>query len=160
MHSEITDKKGPNVGVCFICYDDMGRFLLGLRSKNARDERSRWDFGGGQVQLGEATRDAVFREIREEYHCKAELIRLLGHREVFRKEGKRSTHWIMFDFIASVKPNECRINEPEKTEKIRWLTLRGVKALDKRSIHSQLPHILRCYDGQLERLGRKRRTNN
>jgi 8-oxo-dGTP pyrophosphatase MutT (NUDIX family) len=39
--------------VSFIVHDGKGRVLLQKRSQNCRDERGKWDIGGGAVEFGE-----------------------------------------------------------------------------------------------------------
>ncbi len=49
-------KKGIDyIGVTcvFYCHDGKGKLLLHKRSENCRDEKGRWDCGGGAMELGE-----------------------------------------------------------------------------------------------------------
>lgn len=55
------------VTVVFYCHDGKRNLLLYKRSQNCRDEKGRWDCGGGAVKFGESFEQAVRREVKEEY---------------------------------------------------------------------------------------------
>ncbi len=50
----------------FYCNDGNGNFLMHKRSEQARDEKGKWDFGSGQLDLGEEVETGALREVREE----------------------------------------------------------------------------------------------
>ena len=141
-------KKGHDyigVGVTFFCHDGAGRFVMGRRSKNARDEHGRWDLGGGGVEFGESAEDTVRREIREEYGAETLACEFLGYMDVHRKQEGRSTHWISLAFKVLVDPDEIRNAEPDMCDEVRWFTMADLPE----DMHSQLPWFLERYQKRL-----------
>lgn len=63
-------KKGidyTGVSVVFFCHDCKGRILMAKRSQNCRDEKGKWDIGGGGLDFGENVDETLAKEIMEEY---------------------------------------------------------------------------------------------
>jgi 8-oxo-dGTP diphosphatase len=142
-------KNTIHVGVCFFCHDSIGRFLIAQRSTKARDEYNKWDCGGGALHLGEMIEEAVSREVLEEYCCEPLTLEFLGYRTVLRHQDGHSTHWIMFDFKVEIDETRASSGEPEKCQRLRWVTLEEFEAIDADDLHSQLPDILRKYRDRL-----------
>jgi len=138
-----TDYTG--VSVIFFCHDGEGEFLMAKRSQNARDERGRWDIGGGGVKFGEAVEDALRREIGEEYGTRVLAIEPLGYRDVHRTHEDRKTHWIALDFKVQVDRDLVRIAEPTHIDEIRWYTPDTLPD----PTHSQFPRFLELYREKL-----------
>jgi ADP-ribose pyrophosphatase YjhB (NUDIX family) len=141
-------KKGHDyigVGVTFFCHDGTGRFVMGRRSKNARDEQGLWDLGGGGVEMGENAEDAVRREVREEYGADVIACEFLGYMDVHREQGGMPTHWISLVFKALVDPAQIRNAEPHTCDEVRWFTLDDMPE----GAHSQLPRFLELYRDRL-----------
>jgi 8-oxo-dGTP pyrophosphatase MutT (NUDIX family) len=138
-----------HVGVCFFCHDRSGKFIISLRSPAARDERNKWDCGGGELEFGEAIDHAVAREVWEEYCCQPLKLELLGHRDVFRTQKRQATHWVVFDFLVEVDATKCAIREPERSENLRWVSLRELEAIKPNNLHSQLPGMIKQYRDRL-----------
>ena len=134
-------------GVCFFCHDGNGKYLISKRSKNARDEQSRWDPGGGGLKFGETIEQAVVREIREEYCATPKKLEFLGFREVFREHEGKPTHWVAFDFRVQVDPSEVRIGEPHKCDGLKRLTIEEIQHFDE-PLHSQFAPFFAKYDGK------------
>ena len=133
------------VGVTFYCHDGAGRFVMGRRSKNARDEHGMWDLGGGGVEFGESAEDAVRREILEEYGTDARACEFLGYMDVHREQAGSPTHWISLVFKVLVDPTQIHNAEPDKCDEVRWFTLNDLPD----DIHSQLPQFLERFRGML-----------
>src|SRR3989338_6088184 len=108
------------VTVCFYCHDCKGRLLLHQRSQKFRDEKGRWDCGGGAVKFGETFQQAVKREVREEYSCEILKLDFARVNNVIRTHEGRKTHWIAVIFAAKVDPNEVKIGDKKKIDKIGW----------------------------------------
>ena len=70
------------VGVGAIIVDDKGRVFLAKRGAKAQNERGLWEFPGGAVEFGETLRDALKREIREEYGVTIEVGDQIGRAHV------------------------------------------------------------------------------
>jgi hypothetical protein len=51
----------------FFCQDKNGRFLMGKRSENCRDEVGKWDIGSRDFNLYEPTINILRKGVREEY---------------------------------------------------------------------------------------------
>jgi len=131
-------RKGVNcVGVCvvYFCHDGKGNFIMGKRSNNARDERGRWDIGGGGLEFGDTLKDTISKEIQEEYRTDILDIEFLGYRDVHRKHNGKPTHWIALDFKVKVDPAKVKNGEPHKFEKVKWFTLNTIPD----NLHSQIP---------------------
>ncbi|OHA04225.1 MAG: hypothetical protein A3J58_00630 [Candidatus Sungbacteria bacterium RIFCSPHIGHO2_02_FULL_52_23] len=133
------------VGVTFYCHDGTGRFVMGKRSVNARDEHGMWDLGGGGVEFGESAEDAVRREILEEYGAEMRACEFLGYMDVHREQAGAPTHWISLAFKVLVDPTQIHNAEPDKCDEVRWFTLNDLPD----DIHSQLPQFLERFMGML-----------
>lgn len=134
-------KKGHDyigVGVTFFCHDGTGKFVMGRRSRNARDEHERWDLGGGTVEFGESAEDTVRREIREEYGAEVRACEFLGYMDVHREQDGVPTHWVTLVFKALVNPAEIRNAEPYTCDEVRWFSMDDLPE----DTHSQFPNFL------------------
>ena len=100
------------VTVCFYCHDGKSNLLLNKRSQNCRDEKGRWDCGGGAIKFGETWEQGVRREIKEEYGTEVIDYSFLGNREVLREQEGRRTHWISFDFKVLI--DKSKVNSPHQ----------------------------------------------
>lgn len=142
-------KKGKDyigVGVTFFCHDGSGRFVMGKRGVNARDEHGLWDLGGGTVEFGESAEDTVRREIREEYGAEVRACEFLGYMDVHREQGGSPTHWISLVFKALVDPAEIHNAEPDKCDELGWFTLDNLPD----DLHSQFPRFLERFKLMLQ----------
>ena len=127
------------VTVCFVAHDGEGNVLLHKRSQNCRDERGRWDNGGGALEFGEGLTDGVRREIQEELTALAKEVRYLGSIEVHRvNDDGLPTHWIAMVHAALVDPTEVAVAEPHKIDDIGWFT----RATLPDPLHSQCHRVL------------------
>lgn len=104
----------------FYCHDGKGNLLLHKRSKNCRDEKRRWDCGGGAMKVGESFEQTVRREVREEYKSEVKNLTFVGMNNVIRKNNGKKTHWIAILFAVQLDPKKVRIGVPEKMEEIGW----------------------------------------
>ena len=102
----------------FYCHDGKGNLLLHKRSNKCRDEKGRWDCGGGAMKVGETFEQTVRREVKEEYCTVVKKLQLAGVSNVLRKQQGKLTHWIAVLFAAQVNPEKVKIGDPEKMEKI------------------------------------------
>ncbi|MBI4225705.1 NUDIX domain-containing protein [Candidatus Roizmanbacteria bacterium] len=104
----------------FYCHDGKGNLLLHKRSQMCRDEKGRWDCGGGAMKFGETFEQTVRREVKEEYDCKISKLNFVGINNVVRNHESKKTHWIAILFTAEVNPDDVKIGVPAKMEKIGW----------------------------------------
>ena len=136
------------VGVIYFCHDGAGNILMAKRSSNARDERGRWDIGGGGIEFGMTVEDTLRKEIMEEYCTDVLNYEFLGFRDVHREHDSRHTHWVQLDFKVLVDRAKVKIGEPHKFDGIGWFTLSTLPA--PAQVHSQLPKFLELYKDKLD----------
>jgi 8-oxo-dGTP diphosphatase len=131
----------------FFCYDDKGRLFLSKRSKNTRDERGRWEPGGGGLKHGQTLEQNVRREIKEEYGVEPVRLDFLGYRDVFRElDDGTSTHWLAMDFAAKVDPNKLQIQELHMVDDSGWFTLDKLPS----PLHSQFHTFMQIHGEKLQ----------
>ena len=117
-------KKGIDyigIGCGAINFNKEGKVFLAKRAPKARNEIGKWDFPGGSVEFGEKCKDAIKREILEEYNFKIQVIGLLE--VVDHIIPKENQHWISPSFIAKHVSGNPKIIEPEKRTEIKWVNL-------------------------------------
>jgi ADP-ribose pyrophosphatase YjhB (NUDIX family) len=110
----------------FYCHDGKGNILLHKRSKKCRDERGRWDCGGGAVEFGETWEQTVRREVKEEYGCPIEKLSYVTANNVLRIHNGKPTHWIALLFSVLVDPKKTVLNDLEKMDQIGWFTFNNL----------------------------------
>lgn len=135
------------VAVVYFCHDGKGRFVMGRRTQNARDERGRWDIGGGGVEMGDTLEQTLRREIKEEYGTDVLSFEFLGYRDVFRIQNGQKSHWLALDFKVLINPSQVQNGEPHKFETVGWFAKNTMP--DMRECHSQLPVFLKNYQRRL-----------
>jgi len=110
------------ITIVFWCHDGRGNVVMQKRGAQARDERGRWDIGGGGLELGERVEECLRKEVREEYGVDCEEIKFLGFREVFREHEGKQTHWIALDHKVLVDRDKVYRAEPHKFDELGWFT--------------------------------------
>lgn len=124
------------VSIIFFCHDGQGNFVMAKRSQNARDERGRWDTGGGRLEFGSTVEETLRREVSEEYGTTVITYEFMGYRDVFRKDHEENnTHWLAMDFKVLVDPKLVHLAEPHKFDEIGWFRIDSLPS----PLHSQLP---------------------
>jgi 8-oxo-dGTP diphosphatase len=121
----------------FFCHDGKGNFLLNKRSQKCRDEKGKWDPGGGAMEFGETPEETVAREVMEEYCVKPTDLELVTVFNVLRENNGLKTHWIAFVYLAKVNPKKVKIGDPEKMDEIGWFTPDNLPT----PLHSQFSKI-------------------
>lgn len=110
------DYIGVGVGAIIVAED--GRLFLARRGPLAKNERGLWEFPGGSVEFGERLKDALRREIAEEYGVQievGELLDVVDH--LLPDEGQ---HWVSPTFLCRIVEGEPIIREPGKCSEIGW----------------------------------------
>jgi len=131
-----------------LCHDGKGKYLLGLRSEQCRDEYHKWDLiGSGSIEFGDMIEETIEREIKEECGADVLEIEFLGTREVFREFERKQTHWIQFDHKVLIDPTNVHITEPDKCLDLQWFSMEEFPEHDK--MHSQFPIFLEKYKNKL-----------
>ena len=134
-------KKGidcTGVSVVFFCHDGKGNYLFHQRSENCRDEKGRWDCGGGALEFGANVIDNLKKEILEEYCTDVIDSEFLGYRDVHLILEDVKTHWVALEFKVLVDRSKVKIGEPHKFDKIGWFKMDELPS----PLHSQLPEAI------------------
>jgi mutator protein MutT len=114
------------VGVGGMIFNERGEVFLAQRGPRATNERGCWEFPGGKVDFGEPLRDALRRELREEYGIEVEIDSLLHVDDhILPEEGQ---HWVSPTFIGRHIGGEPHIMEPEKCSAIGWFSMDDLPA--------------------------------
>jgi len=141
-------KKGidyPGVTIVYLCHDGQGNFLMQKRGENCRDEKGRWDIGGGGLDFGDGVIETLKKEIKEEYGADVLEYEFLEYRDVHREHDGGRSHWVALNFKVLVDPKTVKNGEPDKFDEIGWFTLETVPS----PLHSQLSGCLEKYAKQL-----------
>jgi mutator protein MutT len=101
-----------------IIRDDGGRLFLAQRGPKAQNERGLWEFPGGAVEFGETLRDALAREIYEEYGIVIRVEDLLTVTDHILPDERQ--HWVSPSFICRILEGTPTIREPEKCSAVGW----------------------------------------
>ncbi|MCX6778717.1 MAG: NUDIX domain-containing protein [Candidatus Magasanikbacteria bacterium] len=133
------------VGVCYFCHDGAGNIVMSKRNQNARDEKGRWDIGGGAVEFGSTAEETLRKEIKEEYSTDVVDFEFIGFRDVLREYEGQPTHWLMLDYKVLVDKDLVANGEPHKFDDVTWFTLESMP----KEIHSQLKIFLEKYKNEL-----------
>lgn len=110
------------VAVSFLIHDGNGKIFLHKRSERCRDERGKWDTGGGALEFGETFEQCLHREVHEEFGDVPQDIRLLGVLNVLREHEGTPTHWISICYAVRLQPERIVIGEPEKVDEAGWFS--------------------------------------
>jgi 8-oxo-dGTP diphosphatase len=123
----IKGKDYIGIGVGAIIINDEGKYFLAKRGAKVRNESGKWEFPGGGVEWGELHKEALVREIKEEYDIEIEIIKLLTiHDHLIPDEGQ---HWLSPSYICRIKSGTPKIMEPDKCDEIGWFTMDELKSL-------------------------------
>jgi len=127
------------VTVTFYCTDGKGKWLFHKRSQQCRDERGKWDCGGGQLEFGETFEEGVLREVAEEYGCVGEILHMLPPQNVLRDQDGVVSHWVSIGFIIKLDPKKVKNNEPKSIDEIGWFPFSALP----QPLHSSVPKRLK-----------------
>ncbi len=108
-----------------------------LVRRSHEPSRGLWSIPGGLVELGEAVRDALKREVLEETGLEVEGEDLLGviDKIVYDDKGAVRFHYVLIDFQAHPVAGGLR-----EDEGVRWV---GVDELDLREVTQTTRRLLR-----------------
>lgn len=134
------------VVVTFCCHDGNGNFLLDKRSKGARDEQGKWEFGGGAIEFGDTIEDTLKKEVKEEYSTDILDYEFLGYRDIHRENNGKKTHWITLDFKVLVDRKKAKNGEPHKFDALEWFKMDNLPS----PLHSQMPAYLKLYKDKIK----------
>ena len=135
------------ISVTFFCHDGNGKFVMGRRSANTRDEQGKWEIGAGSMEFGDTAERTLFKEIREEYCADVLEYEFLGYMDALREHEGIQTHWVTLNFKARVDPEKVKIGEPDMIDEIRWFAFDTLPPAEE--LHSQLPAFFERYREKL-----------
>ena len=119
----------PVVGVGAVIVD-RGRLVLVKRG--AEPSLGKWSFPGGAVELGEAVRDAVVRETREECGLDVELVddTPMDAYDILTsdEDGSLRYHYVLLQFLA--RPKQGKLEPTSDVTDARWVPLKEVETYD------------------------------
>ena len=126
----------PTADGCFN-YRVCGVLLSGGKILAMRDEHSPYYYlPGGRVKLGETAEQAVIREIQEELHVTAEIVRPLWLNQAFFKEEVDGLRYhelcvcFLLDVSNTVLPSRGKrfcLTEGERRSSFEWLRFAQLK---------------------------------
>ena len=117
----------PRVGVgAVILHED--KVLLVRRGK--APSFGKWSLPGGLVELGETTREAIMREIREECGIKIRVVDVAGviDRVVNDDAGRVRYHYVLVDYLAY--PDSLDVEAGDDAAAAQWFEIGRVADLD------------------------------
>lgn len=115
------------VGVGAAIFNKEGKLLITLRSKEAKNERGKWEIPGGGVEFGETFVQAIKREVKEELDIDITILELLGICDHIIPQEKQ--HWVSPTYICTISKGEPKILEPHKCAAIEWFTIEETEKL-------------------------------
>ena len=117
----------PRVGVgAVILHED--QVLLVRRGK--APSFGKWSLPGGLVELGESTREAIEREIREECGIKIRVVDVAGviDRVVKDDAGRVRYHYVLVDYLAY--PDSFDVTAGDDAAEAQWFEVDRLTKLD------------------------------
>lgn len=110
--------------VCVWVSDGTGRILLTLRAPEKSASPNTWENSGGAAQMGETSRQAIVRELREETGIEA------GEEEfVLLESDQIKDAFFDFYFLCRPVPLESIVLQPGETSDAKWVTLEEMDAM-------------------------------
>jgi len=117
-----------------------GDELLLVRRGRPPDQGT-WALPGGRVHFGEALRDALRREVREETGLDVDVEAFVGWDER-RGSSPAPYHFVILNFLARVGTDAGDPDAGDDADEVRWYPLEAVPALP---MPPGLPDYLRAH---------------
>jgi 8-oxo-dGTP diphosphatase len=117
----------PVVGVGAIMVTE-GKILLEKRKNEPG--KGKWSIPGGVVDLGESAEQAVIREVKEETCLEVDapcLVDVVSDVSL-DENGKVKYHFVIIDYLVSVKSGELRA--ASDADALKWVPLNEVENCD------------------------------
>ena len=117
----------PMVAVAAAVLDDVGRILLVERGRPPA--KGLWGLPGGLLDLGEAVRDGVAREVREETGAEIEIVELIDIFEPVERDetGRIRYHYVVIDFWAHFRGGT--VAPADDAVAVRWVAVAKLNVL-------------------------------
>jgi 8-oxo-dGTP diphosphatase len=128
------------VGVGAVIVNEQNQVFLARRGPKSGNERGLWEFPGGAVEFGEKLRDALVREIFEEFGVRIEVGEMLDVSDHILPE--ESQHWVSPTFICHILAGAPAIREPEKCSEIGWFDIGSIPPELTKISRENLDHYL------------------
>ena len=123
-------RRGPVPTVGALLHDGCGRVLMVRTHKWS----GKWGIPGGKIRLGEASEDALRREILEETALEIADIRFaMVQDSIDSPEFMRPEHFLLLNYVARADANGAGVVLNDEAEEFRWLAPGDALALDLNS---------------------------
>lgn len=125
MMERLVKQERPVSTVGALIHDGDGRVLMIRTHKWS----GKWGIPGGKIEHGEASVDALRREVMEETSLELEDIRFaLVQDSIHSKEFERRAHFILLNYVARATDLHVVLNE--EAEEFQWLSPQRAIELD------------------------------
>ena len=115
----------PVATVGALIHDGAGNILMVRTHKWA----NKWGIPGGKIERGEASEDALKREIREETRLEISDMRFVMVQDcIDSPEFYRSEHFLLLNYLAKADSHEVTLND--EAEEFAWVTMEQALELD------------------------------
>ncbi len=115
----------PIATVGALIYDHSGRVLM-IRTHKWNHK---WGIPGGKIRRGEASTDALLREVMEETSLEIDDIHfVMVHDSIDSPEFMRPEHFILLNYLARARGTEVRLND--EAQEFQWLAPAEALKLD------------------------------
>lgn len=117
----------PIVGVAAVVLCD-GKVLLEKRRNDPG--KGQWSIPGGLIELGEKTKMALVREVKEETGLDVQVLDLIDVFDnlEFDDEGRLRYHFVIIDYLAKLKTGMLKASSD--AEDLRWVELGEIEDYD------------------------------
>lgn len=117
----------PIVGVGAVVLCD-GKVLLEKRRNDPG--KGQWSIPGGLIELGEKTKMALVREVKEETGLDVQVLNLIDVFDnlEFDDEGRLRYHFVIIDYLAKLKTGTLKASSD--AEDLRWVELGEIEDYD------------------------------